>query len=77
MLRPIDIHNAEFKRSFKGYNEQEVDAFLEKVGEKAYEENCSKKPNAQGKTRTEGKFDYVVNPGKEIFRNWLKSPRKL
>ncbi|NLY10433.1 MAG: DivIVA domain-containing protein [Firmicutes bacterium] len=37
MLRPIDIHNAEFKRSFKGYNEQEVDAFLEKVV-KAYEE---------------------------------------
>ncbi len=31
MLKPIDIHNAEFKRSFKGYNEEEVDAFLAKV----------------------------------------------
>ena len=27
MLRPIDIHNAEFKRSFRGYNESEVDQF--------------------------------------------------
>lgn len=31
MLQPIDIHNAEFKRSFKGYNEEEVDAFLVKI----------------------------------------------
>ncbi len=31
MLKPIDIHNAEFKRSFKGYNEEEVDAFLAKI----------------------------------------------
>lgn len=31
MLKPIDIHNAEFKRSFKGYSEEEVDTFLEKV----------------------------------------------
>jgi len=31
MLKPIDIHNAEFKRSFKGYNEEEVDAFLARI----------------------------------------------
>ncbi len=31
MLKPIDIHNAEFKRTFKGYSEEEVDAFLAKV----------------------------------------------
>ncbi len=31
MLKPMDIHNAEFKRSFKGYNEEEVDSFLAKV----------------------------------------------
>lgn len=31
MLKPLDIHNAEFKRSFKGYNESEVDSFLAKV----------------------------------------------
>ncbi|NLM68848.1 MAG: DivIVA domain-containing protein [Firmicutes bacterium] len=31
MLRPIDIHNAEFKRSFRGYNESEVDQFLSRI----------------------------------------------
>ncbi|MFB5066306.1 MAG: DivIVA domain-containing protein [Candidatus Wallacebacter cryptica] len=31
MLRPIDIHNAEFKRSFRGYNEEEVDEFLSRI----------------------------------------------
>ncbi|EPZ51525.1 DivIVA domain-containing protein [Alicyclobacillus acidoterrestris] len=30
-LSPIDIHNKEFNRSFRGYNEDEVDDFLERV----------------------------------------------
>lgn len=30
-LTPLDIHNKEFKRSFRGYNELEVDAFLDEV----------------------------------------------
>lgn len=30
-LSPIDIHNKEFSRSFRGYNEDEVDDFLERV----------------------------------------------
>ncbi|MBP1763824.1 MAG: divIVA [Firmicutes bacterium] len=29
MLTPIDIHNKEFKRSFRGYSEREVDEFLD------------------------------------------------
>ena len=31
MLKPIDIHNAEFKRSFRGYNQEEVDDFLDRI----------------------------------------------
>lgn len=31
MLTPMDIHNKEFTRSFRGYNEDEVDAFLDEV----------------------------------------------
>ena len=27
MLKPIDIHNMEFKRVFKGYDPEEVDDF--------------------------------------------------
>jgi cell division initiation protein len=30
-LTPLDIHNKEFSRSFRGYDEDEVDDFLERV----------------------------------------------
>jgi len=42
MLTPMDIHNKEFKKGFRGYNEEEVDEFLDKVVtdfEKLYKEN--------------------------------------
>ena len=31
MLTPLEIHNREFKKGFRGYNEAEVDEFLDKV----------------------------------------------
>ena len=31
LLTPMDIHNKEFKRSFRGYNEDEIDEFLDQV----------------------------------------------
>lgn len=31
LLTPMDIHNKEFKRGFRGYNEKEVDDFLDQV----------------------------------------------
>ena len=31
MLTPMDIHNHQFKKSIRGYNENEVDDFLDKV----------------------------------------------
>lgn len=42
MLKPMDIHNMEFKRSFKGYDPAEVDDFLAKIVikyETMYQEN--------------------------------------
>lgn len=30
-LTPLDIHNKEFSRSFRGYNEEEVDEFLDLI----------------------------------------------
>lgn len=30
-LSPLDIHNKEFTRSFRGYNEDEVNEFLDKI----------------------------------------------
>jgi len=46
MLTPLDIHNKEFKRSFRGYNEDEVDEFLDRVVkdyEQLYRENLDLK----------------------------------
>lgn len=46
MLTPMDIHNKEFKRSFRGYNEEEVDEFLDKIMEDyelLYKENSDLK----------------------------------
>lgn len=31
MLTPMDIHDHQFKKSFRGYNENEVDDFLDKI----------------------------------------------
>ena len=42
MLTPVDIHNQEFKRSFRGYDMEEIDDFLDQVVndyEKLYREN--------------------------------------
>ncbi|MCL5046489.1 MAG: DivIVA domain-containing protein, partial [Actinobacteria bacterium] len=30
-LTPLDIHNKEFKKVFRGYSEEEVDEFLDEV----------------------------------------------
>ncbi|HMM20393.1 MAG TPA: DivIVA domain-containing protein [Selenomonadales bacterium] len=46
MLTPLDIHNKEFKKGFRGYNEEEVDEFLDQVVkdyEKLYRENIELK----------------------------------
>ena len=42
LLTPMDIHNKEFKHSFRGYNEDEIDEFLDQVVndyEKLFREN--------------------------------------
>lgn len=46
MLTPMDIHNKEFKRGFRGYSEEDVDAFMEDIAgdyEKVFRENCELK----------------------------------
>lgn len=45
-LTPMDIHNKEFSRSFRGYKEDEVDQFLDDIVddfEKLYKENIDLK----------------------------------
>ena len=33
MITPMDIENKEFKKGFRGYNEEEVDEFLKIITE--------------------------------------------
>ncbi|WP_346354567.1 DivIVA domain-containing protein [Azotosporobacter soli] len=50
MLTPLDIHNKEFRRGFRGYNEQEVDEFLDRVikdYEQLYRDNIEIKENME------------------------------
>lgn len=45
-ITPIDIHNKEFSKSFRGYNEDEVDQFLDEIVEefeKLYKNNLELK----------------------------------
>ena len=46
MITPLDIQNKEFKKSFRGYKESEVDQFLDEIiedYEKLYKENIELK----------------------------------
>ncbi|HEY8361949.1 MAG TPA: DivIVA domain-containing protein [Tissierellaceae bacterium] len=46
MITPLDIQNKEFKKSFFGYNTEEVDAYLDAINEdyeKLYRENIELK----------------------------------
>lgn len=55
MLTPLDIQNKEFKKAFRGYNEEEVDEFLEQVHkgyERLYRDNIDLKETA-GQLKTQ------------------------
>ena len=61
MLSAMDIHNKEFKKGFRGYNEMEVDEFLDKVVkdyEFLYRENMELKETVE---RVSGKLEYYQN----------------
>ena len=50
MLTPMDIHNKEFKKGFRGYAEEDVDAFMESLAadyEKVYREYCELKERCE------------------------------
>lgn len=46
MLTPLDIENVKFRKSFKGYNVEDVDNFLDQLikdYQKLYKENLENK----------------------------------
>lgn len=91
MLTPMDIHNKEFKRSFRGYNEDEIDEFLDQVVndyERLYRENdqlkkdleLSKKANADYVNREQTIKDTLVMAQKtaeEVTKNAKENAEAL
>lgn len=67
MLTPMDIHNKEFKRGFRGYSEEDVDAFMDDIAgdyEKVYREYCELKEkcdNLQDKLSQYEKMESTMN----------------
>ncbi len=49
-LTPLDIHHKDFKKAIRGYNEEEVDAFLDEVAEefeRLFKENVEMRENQE------------------------------
>ncbi|HET7577842.1 MAG TPA: DivIVA domain-containing protein [Bacillales bacterium] len=60
-LTPLDIHNKEFTRGFRGYDEDEVNDFLDQVI-KDYEAVIREKKQAEGKvSELEAKLSHFSN----------------
>lgn len=59
MLTPLDIQKKEFKRSFRGYNEEEVDGFLDQLlqsYESVYLENQSLKEKLEASEAAKARY---------------------
>ncbi|HWI54708.1 MAG TPA: DivIVA domain-containing protein [Desulfobacteria bacterium] len=58
-MTPLDIHNKEFRKAFRGYEEQEVDEFLDLVVreyERLYKENIDLKEALAAKDSNIGQY---------------------
>lgn len=58
-LTPLDIHKKEFSKAFRGYEEEEVDEFLDQVVkeyEKLYKENIDLKEALEAKDSNIGQY---------------------
>ncbi len=69
-LTPMDIHNIEFSRSFRGYHEDEVDQFLDKIVdefEKLYKENMELKDRVNALGEQISQYRTMENTLKETL----------
>lgn len=70
MLTPLDIHNKEFRRSFRGYNEDEIDDFLDQVVndyEKLFRENDNLKEQVERLKKENAQYQKLENNLKETL----------
>ncbi|MBC7104629.1 MAG: DivIVA domain-containing protein [Firmicutes bacterium] len=75
MLTPLEIHKKEFRRAFRGYSEEEVDTFLDRVVqdyERLYRENQELQERLQ---KTEGSIAQYREL-EEVIKNTLVMAQK-
>ncbi|MFQ5574004.1 MAG: DivIVA domain-containing protein [Terriglobia bacterium] len=74
-ITPLDIHHKEFRRALRGYNEEEVDAFLDELAaefERFYKENAEVKEKCM---KYEEKIDQYENI-EQTLQNTLITAQK-
>ncbi len=70
MITPLDIQNKEFKKSVRGYNEAQVDAFLDQIMvdyEQLYKENLDMKEQLERDTKQVEKYQQMEETLKETL----------
>ncbi|SDY41232.1 DivIVA domain-containing protein [Tindallia californiensis] len=70
MITPLDIQNKEFKKSVRGYNEAEVDAFLDEIMadyEVLYKENLEMKEKLEIDEKQVEKYKQMEDTLKETL----------
>lgn len=74
-LTPLDIHHKEFRRTLRGYNEEQVDAFLDEVAdefERLFKENVDYKEELE---QTKEKLEQYENI-EQTLQNTLVTAQK-
>lgn len=69
MLTAMDIHNREFKRSFRGYNEDEIDDFLDQVVNDY--EKLSRDNEKLKEDRERSKKDHAISSAGKEFAGYI------
>ena len=75
MLTPLEIQNKEFRRSFRGYNDEAVDSFLDRINqdyESLYRENLELKERLAESERSMARYKEV----EEILKNTMVMAQK-
>lgn len=70
MITPLDIQNKEFKKSVRGYNQAQVDAFLDQIMvdyEQLYKENLEMKEQVERDTKQVEKYKQMEETLKETL----------
>ncbi len=75
-LTPLDIHHKEFHRAIRGYNEEEVDDFLDEVAEefeKLFKENIDLKEQIEKVKEKAGQFENLQSTIQNVLITAQKS----